>query len=52
MSWIGGFVVIAHGGLRTAKDIDLLIDAESEGVACVRNALHLIKDKAGFGTSA
>ena len=24
---IGGFAVIAHGGARTTKDIDLLIDA-------------------------
>lgn len=24
---IGGFAVIAHGGARTTKDIDLLVDA-------------------------
>ena len=30
---IGGFAVIAHGGARTTKDIDLLIDASPENVA-------------------
>ena len=30
---IGGFAVIAHGGARTTKDIDLLIDAEPANVA-------------------
>ena len=26
---IGGFAVIAHGGARTTKDVDLLIDESS-----------------------
>jgi hypothetical protein len=30
---IGGFAVIAHGGSRTTKDIDLLVDASPENVA-------------------
>ncbi len=30
---IGGFAVIAHGGARTTKDIDLLIDASAVNVA-------------------
>ena len=30
---IGGFAVIAHGGVRTTKDIDLLIDPRPENVA-------------------
>ena len=29
---IGGFAVIAHGGTRTTRDIDLLIDADPENV--------------------
>jgi predicted nucleotidyltransferase len=33
---IGGFAVIAHGGARTAKDIDLLIDASSDNVSRVK----------------
>ena len=43
---IGGFAVIAHGGARTTKDIDLLIDAGSENVARVREALQILEDKA------
>lgn len=43
---IGGFAVIAHGGARTTKDIDLLIDASSENVARVRDALRILEDKA------
>lgn len=43
---IGGFAVIAHGGARTTKDIDLLIDAEPENVARVREALQVLEDKA------
>ena len=35
---IGGFAVIAHGGARTTKDIDLLIDANPTNVACARGA--------------
>jgi len=43
---IGGFAVIAHGGARTTKDIDLLIDAGQENVGRVRQALQILEDKA------
>jgi hypothetical protein len=43
---IGGFAVIAHGGARTTKDIDLLIDAAPENVRRVRDALRILEDKA------
>ena len=43
---IGGFAVIAHGGARTTKDIDLLIDADPANVARVREALQVLEDKA------
>ena len=43
---IGGFAVIAHGGARTTKDIDLLIDAGPANVARVREALQILEDKA------
>jgi hypothetical protein len=43
---IGGFAVIAHGGARTTKDIDLLIDADPANVARVRLALQILEDKA------
>lgn len=43
---IGGFAVIAHGGGRTTKDIDLLIDPSPENVARVRQALQILEDKA------
>ncbi len=43
---IGGFAVIAHGGGRTTKDIDLLIDAAPENVARTRGALQILEDKA------
>jgi hypothetical protein len=43
---IGGFAVIAHGGARTTKAIDLLIDAAPENVARVREALQILEDKA------
>jgi hypothetical protein len=43
---IGGFAVIAHGGARTTKDIDLLIDEAPENVARVREALRILEDKA------
>jgi predicted nucleotidyltransferase len=43
---IGGFAVIAHGGARTTKDIDLLIDADPANVARVREALQILEDKA------
>ena len=40
---IGGFAVIAHGGARTTKDIDLLVDASPENVARVKRALQSSK---------
>lgn len=43
---IGGFAVIAHGGARTTKDVDLLIDPEPENVARVRAALQVLEDRA------
>jgi predicted nucleotidyltransferase len=43
---IGGFAVIAHGGARTTKDIDLLIDASPENVARVKLALRVLEDHA------
>ena len=43
---LGGFAVIAHGGARTTKDIDLLIDAHPANVARVREALQILEDKA------
>jgi hypothetical protein len=43
---IGGFAVIAHGGARTTKDIDLLIDPEPQNIARVRDALQILEDKA------
>jgi predicted nucleotidyltransferase len=43
---IGGFAVIAHGGARTTKDIDLLIDPSPFNVARVREALGILEDQA------
>jgi hypothetical protein len=43
---IGGCAVIAHGGARTTKDVDLLIDPEPENVARVRQALQVLEDQA------
>jgi hypothetical protein len=43
---IGGFAVIAHGGARTTKDVDLLIDPSVQNVANVREALQILEDKA------
>jgi hypothetical protein len=43
---IGGFAVIAHGGVRTTKDIDLLIDPRPENVALVKAALGILADNA------
>jgi predicted nucleotidyltransferase len=43
---IGGFAVIAHGGARTTKDIDLLVDAASDNVARVKQALRILEDRA------
>ncbi len=43
---IGGFAVIAHGGARFTKDIDLLIDDAPENVARVKLALGVLADNA------
>ena len=43
---IGGFAVIAHGGARTTKDIDLLVDASPENVTRVKRALRILEDHA------
>ena len=43
---IGGFAVIAHGGTRFTKDIDLLIDDAPENVARVKQALSILADNA------
>lgn len=43
---IGGFAVVAHGGVRTTKDFDLLIDVDPANVARVRQALQILEDRA------
>lgn len=43
---IGGFAVIAHGGARTTKDIDLLVDASPDNIARVKEALRILEDRA------
>jgi hypothetical protein len=43
---IGGFAVIAHGGARTTKETDLLIDASSDNVSRVKQALRILEDRA------
>ncbi|MGH9312679.1 MAG: nucleotidyl transferase AbiEii/AbiGii toxin family protein [Vicinamibacterales bacterium] len=43
---IGGFAVIAHGGARTTRDIDLLVDDSPENVARLRSALSVLTDNA------
>jgi len=43
---IGGFAVIAHGGARTTKDIDLLVDASPDNIARVKQALRILEDRA------
>jgi hypothetical protein len=43
---IGGFAVILHGGERTTKDIDLLVDASPENVARLKKALAVLEDDA------
>lgn len=43
---IGGFAVIAHGGARTTKDIDLLIDPDPSNVGRLRLALQILEDNA------
>jgi hypothetical protein len=43
---IGGFAVILHGGARTTKDIDLLVDPEPENVVRLKRALSVLEDNA------
>jgi predicted nucleotidyltransferase len=43
---IGGFAVIAHGGARTTKDIDLLVDSSPENIKRVKQALQILEDRA------
>jgi hypothetical protein len=43
---IGGFAVIAHGGARTTKAVDPLIDPSPENVAKIREALQILEDNA------
>lgn len=43
---IGGFAVIAHGGARTTRDIDLLVDDSPENIARVRSGLRILADHA------
>lgn len=43
---IGGFAVIAHGGVRTTRDIDLLVEDSPENIARVRIGLDVLADKA------
>jgi hypothetical protein len=44
---IGGFAVILHGGERTTKDIDLLVDPAADNVERLRRAV-LEADAARF----
>ncbi|HEY7412395.1 MAG TPA: nucleotidyltransferase [Vicinamibacteria bacterium] len=43
---IGGFAVIAHGGGRFTKDVDLLVDDTPQNVARVKQALAILSDNA------
>lgn len=43
---IGGFAVILHGGERTTKDIDLLVDPSPENVERLKDALRVLEDDA------
>ena len=43
---IGGFAVILHGGARTTKDIDLLVDPAPDNVARLKTALSVLEDDA------
>ena len=43
---IGGFAVIAHGGGRTTKDIDFLVDSSPENVGRLKAALRVLPDNA------
>ena len=43
---IGGFAVIAHGGSRFTKDVDLLVDDSPDNVSRVKEALATLADNA------
>jgi hypothetical protein len=43
---IGGFAVILHGGERTTKDIDLLVDPAPDNIARLKSALAVLEDNA------
>jgi hypothetical protein len=43
---IGGFAVILHGGERTTKDIDLLVDPDPANVDHIKKALSILEDDA------
>jgi predicted nucleotidyltransferase len=43
---IGGFAVILHGGERTTKDIDLLVDPDPTNVERLKRALSVLEDDA------
>lgn len=43
---IGGFAVILHGGERTTKDIDFLVDPRPENIERVKRALGILEDNA------
>lgn len=43
---IGGFALIAYGGTRFTKDIDLLIDDSPENVQLVKRGLAVLADNA------
>lgn len=49
---IGGFAVILHGGLRTTKDIDLLVDPEPANVERLKRALSVLEDAAALEIEA
>ena len=43
---IGGFAVIVHGGARTTKDIDLMVDSSPENITRVKQGLRVLEDRA------
>lgn len=43
---IGGFAVILHGGERTTKGIDLLVDPAPDNVERLKSALSILEDNA------
>jgi predicted nucleotidyltransferase len=43
---IGGFAVVVHGGARTTKDIDLLVDSSPENITRVKQGLRILEDRA------